>query len=141
MPFVLPLLEWSLLKQCAYSISEDDPPSTYMRCMKWPPIFASMIIGPSVPSSSPKGGNKISGSGEKLCVIFCLATFCHGWTIKIAITFFDHFFDLSFQMHALLSVMSHFPMEFTELVVVSFFHGVFLLWTEPNERNVLYSIS
>ncbi|GJY17452.1 hypothetical protein Tco_0388943 [Tanacetum coccineum] len=32
-----------------------------------------MIIGPSVPSSSPKGGNEISRQGEKLCVIFCLA--------------------------------------------------------------------
>nr|GEV84395.1 hypothetical protein [Tanacetum cinerariifolium] len=36
-------------------ISKADPPSTYMRCMKWPPISASMIIGPSVPSSSFRG--------------------------------------------------------------------------------------
>ncbi|GKD93117.1 hypothetical protein Tco_1372954 [Tanacetum coccineum] len=43
-----------------------------MRCMQWPPIFASNIIGPSFPSSSPKGGKKISGLGEKLCA----ATFC-----------------------------------------------------------------
>ncbi|GJY77496.1 hypothetical protein Tco_0482612 [Tanacetum coccineum] len=29
-------------------ISEDAPPSTYIRCTKCPPISASMIIGPSV---------------------------------------------------------------------------------------------
>ncbi|GJV63168.1 hypothetical protein Tco_1473996 [Tanacetum coccineum] len=68
----------SLLKQCSYSISEVDPPSTYIRCMKCPPIFASVIIGPSVLSLSLKGGNEISGLGEKLCVTFCLATLCHG---------------------------------------------------------------
>ncbi|GKE66960.1 hypothetical protein Tco_1521121, partial [Tanacetum coccineum] len=54
------------LKQCLYSIFEADPPSTYMRCMQWPHISASMIIGPSVPSSSPRGGKRISGLGEKL---------------------------------------------------------------------------
>ncbi|GJZ44620.1 hypothetical protein Tco_0591875 [Tanacetum coccineum] len=59
----------NLLKQCPYSISEADSPSTYMRCTKWPPISASMIIGPSVPSSSPKGGNEISRSKEKLCTL------------------------------------------------------------------------
>ncbi|GKD26806.1 hypothetical protein Tco_1233020 [Tanacetum coccineum] len=32
----------------------DAPPSTYIRCTKCPPISASMVIGPSVPSSSPK---------------------------------------------------------------------------------------
>ncbi|GJT83555.1 putative reverse transcriptase domain-containing protein [Tanacetum coccineum] len=42
----------SPLKQCSYSIFEADPPSTYIRCMKCPPISALMIIGPSVPSSS-----------------------------------------------------------------------------------------
>ncbi|GJV97564.1 hypothetical protein Tco_1549141 [Tanacetum coccineum] len=66
------------LKQCSYNISEADPPSTYMRCMQWPPISASIIIGPSIPSSSPKGGKEISGLGEKLCVIFCLATLSQG---------------------------------------------------------------
>ncbi|GKF49458.1 hypothetical protein Tco_0142709, partial [Tanacetum coccineum] len=30
------------------------------------PISASMIIGPSVPSSSPRGGKDIVVSGEKL---------------------------------------------------------------------------
>nr|GEW34106.1 hypothetical protein [Tanacetum cinerariifolium] len=30
------------------------------------------------------GGNEISGSGEKLCEILCLATLFHGWTIRIA---------------------------------------------------------
>nr|GEW27984.1 hypothetical protein [Tanacetum cinerariifolium] len=45
----------SLLKQCSYSISEADHPSTYIRCMKCPPISASMIIGPCVLSSSPEG--------------------------------------------------------------------------------------
>nr|GFB02685.1 hypothetical protein [Tanacetum cinerariifolium] len=42
--------------------------------MQWPPISASIIIGPSVPLSSPRGGKRISGLGEKLCVILCLAT-------------------------------------------------------------------
>ncbi|GKE00665.1 hypothetical protein Tco_1388648, partial [Tanacetum coccineum] len=32
-------------------IFEDAPPSTYIRYTKCPPILASMIIGPSVPSS------------------------------------------------------------------------------------------
>ncbi|GKD68187.1 hypothetical protein Tco_1322277 [Tanacetum coccineum] len=36
-------------------------------------------MGPSVPSSSPKGRNKISRSEEKLCV-----TLFQGWTIRIA---------------------------------------------------------
>nr|GEY33945.1 hypothetical protein [Tanacetum cinerariifolium] len=40
------------------------------------PIFTGSR--PSAPSSSPKGGNKISELEEKLCVIFCLATLCHG---------------------------------------------------------------
>ncbi|GKA65144.1 hypothetical protein Tco_0764851, partial [Tanacetum coccineum] len=48
-------------------ISEAEPPSIYMRCMQWPPISASMIIGPFVPSSSPKGGKRIYGLEEKLC--------------------------------------------------------------------------
>ncbi|GJW61665.1 hypothetical protein Tco_0111000 [Tanacetum coccineum] len=56
----------------------------YMRCMQWPPISASMIIGPSVPSSSSRGGKKIYVLGEKLYVIFCLATLSQGWTIKMA---------------------------------------------------------
>ncbi|GJU26720.1 hypothetical protein Tco_1165341 [Tanacetum coccineum] len=34
--------------------------------MKWPPISASIIIRPLVPSSSSRGGNENSGSGEKL---------------------------------------------------------------------------
>ncbi|GJR01438.1 hypothetical protein Tco_0524422 [Tanacetum coccineum] len=74
----------SLTKQCSYSISEDAPPSTYIRCTKCPPISASMIIGPSVPSSSPRGGKDIVVFGEKLWVTFCLATFSHGWTIRMA---------------------------------------------------------
>ncbi|GJV64052.1 hypothetical protein Tco_1474880 [Tanacetum coccineum] len=49
----------SLTKQCSYKISEDAPPSTYIRCTKCPPISASMIIGPSVPSSSPRGGKDV----------------------------------------------------------------------------------
>ncbi|GJQ93823.1 hypothetical protein Tco_0004962 [Tanacetum coccineum] len=43
-----------LTKQCSYRTSEDAPPSTYIRCTMCPPILASMVIGPSVPSSSPK---------------------------------------------------------------------------------------
>ncbi|GJV80585.1 hypothetical protein Tco_1516455 [Tanacetum coccineum] len=42
--------------------------------MQWPPISASMIIGPSVPSSSPRGRKRISGFEDKLCVILCLNT-------------------------------------------------------------------
>ncbi|GKF00802.1 hypothetical protein Tco_0027725 [Tanacetum coccineum] len=56
-----------------------------MRCMQWPPISASMIIGPSVPSYSPKGGKRISVLREKLCVILCLPTLSQGWNIRIAI--------------------------------------------------------
>nr|GEX72532.1 hypothetical protein [Tanacetum cinerariifolium] len=41
---------------------------------------------PSVPSSSPRGGNEIYGSREKLCVTLFLATLCQGWTIRIAKT-------------------------------------------------------
>ncbi|GKB62633.1 hypothetical protein Tco_0918819 [Tanacetum coccineum] len=55
-----------------------------MRCMQCPPISVSMIIGPSVPSSSSRGGKDISVLGEKLCVIFCLAALSQGWTISIA---------------------------------------------------------
>ncbi|GJZ14793.1 hypothetical protein Tco_0550470 [Tanacetum coccineum] len=69
---------WSLTKQYSYRTSEDDPPSTYIRCTKCPPISASMIIGPSVSSSSPKGGKEITVSGEKLWVTLCLATLSHG---------------------------------------------------------------
>ncbi|GJQ90231.1 hypothetical protein Tco_0001370 [Tanacetum coccineum] len=47
-------------------ISEDAPPSTYIQCTKCPPISASMIIGPSILSSSLKGGKAITVSGEKL---------------------------------------------------------------------------
>ncbi|GJQ89980.1 hypothetical protein Tco_0001119, partial [Tanacetum coccineum] len=86
----------SLLKQYSYSISEADPPSTYIRCMKWPLISASMIMGPSVSSSFPNGGNEISGSREKLCMILFMATFCHGWTIRIAMAlsvFFRAWFE------------------------------------------------
>ncbi|GKC30737.1 hypothetical protein Tco_1038031 [Tanacetum coccineum] len=75
------------LKQCSYKISEADPPSTYIRCTQWPPISASMIIGPSVPSSSPRGGNKISGLGEKLCVILCLATLSQDATAFLLLAF------------------------------------------------------
>ncbi|GJX59301.1 reverse transcriptase domain-containing protein, partial [Tanacetum coccineum] len=53
----------------------------------WPPISTSMIIGPSVPSSSPRGGNKISGLREKLCVILCVSTLSQDWTIRMANSF------------------------------------------------------
>ncbi|GKE88930.1 hypothetical protein Tco_1566405, partial [Tanacetum coccineum] len=72
---------WSLMKQCSYRTSEDAPPSMYIWCTKCPPISASMIIGPSVPSSSPKDGKEIIVSGEKLWVTLCLATLSHGVTI------------------------------------------------------------
>ncbi|GJY20177.1 hypothetical protein Tco_0392743 [Tanacetum coccineum] len=58
----------SLTKQCSYKTSEDAPPSTFIRCTKCPPISASMIIGPSVPSSSPKGEKEITVSNEKIWV-------------------------------------------------------------------------
>ncbi|GJS93626.1 hypothetical protein Tco_0800594 [Tanacetum coccineum] len=48
----------NLLKQYSYSIFEAGPPSTYMWCMKWPSISASMIIGPFVLSSSSKAQAK-----------------------------------------------------------------------------------
>ncbi|GJT95358.1 hypothetical protein Tco_1090876 [Tanacetum coccineum] len=68
----------SLTKQCSYRTSEDAPPSTYVRCTNCPPISASMIIGPSVSSSSPKDGKEIIISEEKLWVTLCLATLSHG---------------------------------------------------------------
>ncbi|GJT30725.1 hypothetical protein Tco_0911000, partial [Tanacetum coccineum] len=68
----------SLTNQCLYRTSEDAPPSTYILCTKCPPISASMIIGPSVPSSSPKDEKEIIVSGEKLWVTLCLATLSHG---------------------------------------------------------------
>ncbi|GKG63496.1 hypothetical protein Tco_0643044 [Tanacetum coccineum] len=43
-----------------------------------------MITGPSVPSSSPKRGNEITVSGEKVWVILCFATLCHDRTIRIS---------------------------------------------------------
>ncbi|GJY46311.1 hypothetical protein Tco_0435374 [Tanacetum coccineum] len=52
--------------QCSYKTSEDAPPSMYTLCTKCPPISTSMIIGPSVPSSSLRGGKDIVVSGEKL---------------------------------------------------------------------------
>ncbi|GJU63901.1 hypothetical protein Tco_1245736 [Tanacetum coccineum] len=68
----------SQLKQCSYRISKADPPSTYIRYTQWPLIFASMIIGSSVPSSAPNGGKEISKLGEKLYLILCLATLSQG---------------------------------------------------------------
>nr|GEY67811.1 hypothetical protein [Tanacetum cinerariifolium] len=56
----------NLLKQCSYKISEEEPPSTYMRCTQCPLILASMIMGPSIPSSSPRVGKEITDSGEKV---------------------------------------------------------------------------
>ncbi|GKD08245.1 hypothetical protein Tco_1187930 [Tanacetum coccineum] len=35
----------SLLKQCSYNLFNTDPPSTYMRWMRWPSTFASTTIG------------------------------------------------------------------------------------------------
>ncbi|GKA45046.1 hypothetical protein Tco_0737842 [Tanacetum coccineum] len=57
---------WSWLKQCSYRIFEEAPPSTYMQWTRCPPTLASITIGPSVPSSSPKGGNEIIVSGENV---------------------------------------------------------------------------
>ncbi|GKB64975.1 hypothetical protein Tco_0921161 [Tanacetum coccineum] len=56
----------SPLNPTSESISNDDPPSIHMRCTWCPPTSASIIRGPSSPSSFPKGGNDISRSGEKL---------------------------------------------------------------------------
>ncbi|GJQ91570.1 hypothetical protein Tco_0002709 [Tanacetum coccineum] len=69
---------WTLTKQCSYRTFEDAPPSTYIQCTKCPPISASMIISPFVPSSSPKDGKEINVSGEKQWVTLCLATLSHG---------------------------------------------------------------
>ncbi|GKA42502.1 hypothetical protein Tco_0735162 [Tanacetum coccineum] len=68
----------SLTKQCSYRTSKDASPSMYIRCTKCPPISALMIIGPSIPSSSPKDRKEITVSEEKLWVILCLATLSHG---------------------------------------------------------------
>ncbi|GJV60195.1 hypothetical protein Tco_1466295 [Tanacetum coccineum] len=69
---------WPSGQMCSYKTFEDAPPLTYTRCTKCPPIPASIIIGPSVPSSSPKGGKEIVVSGEKFWVIMGLATLSHG---------------------------------------------------------------
>ncbi|GJR83026.1 hypothetical protein Tco_1121650 [Tanacetum coccineum] len=39
----------SWLKQCSYRTSEAEPPSTYMRCMRWPPISGSITVRLSSP--------------------------------------------------------------------------------------------
>ncbi|GJW59146.1 hypothetical protein Tco_0105877 [Tanacetum coccineum] len=75
---------WSLTKQCSYRTSKDAPPSTYIRCTKCPPISASMIISPSVPSSYPRDGKEIIVSREKLWVTLCMATLSHGCIIRMA---------------------------------------------------------
>ncbi|GKB19612.1 hypothetical protein Tco_0853535 [Tanacetum coccineum] len=51
---------WSQLKQCSYKTSEVLPPSTYIRCIRWPPIFAWITMGWSSPSSFSNAGNEIS---------------------------------------------------------------------------------
>ncbi|GJV03775.1 reverse transcriptase domain-containing protein [Tanacetum coccineum] len=43
---------------CSYRISKADPLSTHIRCIQWPHISTSMIIGPSVPSSSLRAQKK-----------------------------------------------------------------------------------
>ncbi|GJT89839.1 ribonuclease H-like domain-containing protein [Tanacetum coccineum] len=68
---------WPSGQMCSYKTSEDALPSTYTRCTKCPPISASIIIGPSVLSSSPRGGKAIVISGEKFWVILGLATLSH----------------------------------------------------------------
>ncbi|GKB63839.1 hypothetical protein Tco_0920025 [Tanacetum coccineum] len=66
-------------------IYERSLPSTYMQlCTNVLHHLSSIIIGPSIPSSSSKGGNEITVSGEKVWVILCLATLCHCCTIRIA---------------------------------------------------------
>ncbi|GKC59513.1 hypothetical protein Tco_1087111 [Tanacetum coccineum] len=78
------IFERSWLKQCLYRISDEAPPSTYMRWTRCPPNSTSITMGPSVPSSSPKGGNEIIVSGENVWVILCLAIFHPVCTIRIA---------------------------------------------------------
>ncbi|GJV37379.1 hypothetical protein Tco_1409856 [Tanacetum coccineum] len=95
-----------------------------MRCMQWPPISDSMIIGPSVPSSSSRGGKRISVLGEKLCVIFCLATLSQGWTIKMANA-------LSF-----LEVSPFFAAlgAYTHLCYALLHHGTHKIWCDSVSR-------
>nr|GFB10838.1 hypothetical protein [Tanacetum cinerariifolium] len=69
----------SRLKQCLYSISKADPPSTYMRCMQWPSIYASMIIGPSVPSSSSREWKTSAGFG-----ILFSGNFASGYPLTVS---------------------------------------------------------
>ncbi|GKF47125.1 hypothetical protein Tco_0136927 [Tanacetum coccineum] len=65
-------------------ISEEAPPSTYMRWTRCPPNSVSITMGPSVLSFSPKGGNDIIVSEENVWVILCLAIFRPVYTIRIA---------------------------------------------------------
>ncbi|GJV17589.1 hypothetical protein Tco_1362912 [Tanacetum coccineum] len=133
-------------------ISEDVPPSTYIRCTKCPPISASIIIGPSVPSLSPRGGKDIVVSGEKLWVAFCLGTLSHGWIIRMAsglsfpaappflgafgLSFCfsslmncdnlpaDHLIYLLSQLHAFVHTVTRIRMEFTYFVGILCFRRV-----------------
>ncbi|GKA62567.1 hypothetical protein Tco_0762086 [Tanacetum coccineum] len=56
----------SLLKQCSYKTSEADPPSTYIRWMRWPPTSTSITIEFSCLTLLASGGNEICWFLEKL---------------------------------------------------------------------------
>nr|GEU71560.1 polygalacturonase-like [Tanacetum cinerariifolium] len=49
-----------LLRNCSYKTSEAEPPSTYIRWMRCPPIYASITIGLSCLLSSASDENEIS---------------------------------------------------------------------------------
>ncbi|GKD01553.1 hypothetical protein Tco_1171827 [Tanacetum coccineum] len=120
-----------------------------MRCMQWPPISASMIIGPSVPSSSPRSGKKISGLGEKLCVILCLATLSQGWTIRIAnalsfpeLSSFFAALGCSFSLLCLSSLIKCDSFPALSISLICFFrciHSSMLCPTSPwNSQNLAW---
>nr|GEW27555.1 reverse transcriptase domain-containing protein [Tanacetum cinerariifolium] len=128
----------NLLKQCSYRISKDGPPSTYMRGTKCPTISTLIIIGPSVPSSSPTGGNEITVSKEKVWVILCLATLCHGCTIRIAsglslpeLSCFEHFLDLPLQVHALIDAKISFGVFVRRVHMSCFRLDLCWFWKPP----------
>nr|GEU81173.1 hypothetical protein [Tanacetum cinerariifolium] len=77
----------NLLKQCSYSTSKADPPSTYMRWIRCPSTSALITIGFSCTPSPLRGGKEISRPAEKLWVTFCLVIHCQGWIMKIVVAF------------------------------------------------------
>ncbi|GJW69497.1 hypothetical protein Tco_0126414 [Tanacetum coccineum] len=102
----------SLLKQCSNNISEADPPSTYMRWMKWPSTSASITIGFSLLSLLARYGKDISWLVEKLCVTLCFIIRFNGCIMKIVASF------SLFEMETLVCIVPFISVKFAELVFV-----------------------